>query len=181
MRSHLESIQHSVSSSFIYLNIIQHKYVIDRYNTYSILCNISSTMPAKLLQLCLTLCDPIASQALLSMRFSRQEYWNELPCPSSGNLPDPGVEPMSHVSCIGRQVLHHSASYPGSPNIIQADTQIQVHCPEIQQGLKTLPTKVWMKNAVLHIRKQRTSSHCRTQKRKEQHSGPRELRCISEE
>ena len=32
------------------------------------------------------------------MRFPRQEYWNELPFPSPGDLPDPGVEPTSPVS-----------------------------------------------------------------------------------
>ena len=38
---------------------------------------------AKSLQSCLTLCDPmtVACQAPLSMEFSRQEYWSELPCP----------------------------------------------------------------------------------------------------
>ena len=51
-----------------------------------------------LLQLCLTLCDPIARQAPLSMGFSRQEYWSELPCPSTGNLPDPGIKPVSLMS-----------------------------------------------------------------------------------
>ena len=28
------------------------------------------------------------------MRFSRQEYWSELPCPSPGDIPDPGIEPV---------------------------------------------------------------------------------------
>ena len=32
------------------------------------------------------------------MRFSRQEYWSELPCPPLGDLPDPEIEPMSLVS-----------------------------------------------------------------------------------
>ena len=27
--------------------------------------------------------------------FSRPEYWSSLPCPSPGNLPDPGIEPRS--------------------------------------------------------------------------------------
>ena len=35
----------------------------------------------------------IASQAPLSMGFSRQEYWSGLPCPPPGNLPNPGIEP----------------------------------------------------------------------------------------
>ena len=32
----------------------------------------------------------VACQALLSMEFSRQEYWSRLPFPTLGNLPDPG-------------------------------------------------------------------------------------------
>ena len=37
----------------------------------------------------------IAYQALPSMEFSRQEYWNGLPFPSPEDLPDPGIEPRS--------------------------------------------------------------------------------------
>ena len=39
-----------------------------------------------------------AHQALLSMEFSRQEYWSGLPFPPSGYLPDPGINPSSPVS-----------------------------------------------------------------------------------
>ena len=49
-------------------------------------------------QSCLTLCDPMGSslhQATPSTGFSRQDYWNGLPFPSPGNLPDPGIEPRS--------------------------------------------------------------------------------------
>ena len=35
----------------------------------------------------------MASQAPLSMEFSRQEYWSGLPFPSPGDLPNPGIEP----------------------------------------------------------------------------------------
>ena len=34
----------------------------------------------------------IARQTPLPMRFSRQEYWSELPCPPPGDLPNPGME-----------------------------------------------------------------------------------------
>ena len=37
----------------------------------------------------------VASQAPLSMEFSRQEYWSGLPFLSPGDLPDPGIEPWS--------------------------------------------------------------------------------------
>ena len=32
------------------------------------------------------------------MELSRQEYWNGLPFPSSGDRPNPGIEPMSLAS-----------------------------------------------------------------------------------
>ena len=36
-----------------------------------------------------------AHQALLSMGFSRQEYWSGLPFPSPRDLPDSGIKPKS--------------------------------------------------------------------------------------
>ena len=46
---------------------------------------------------CLTLATPrtVAFQAPLSMGFSRQEYWNGLPFPSTGDLLNPGIKPAS--------------------------------------------------------------------------------------
>ena len=48
-------------------------------------------------QLCVTLGNPIDCSPPGSsvMRFPRQEYWNGLPSPSPGDLPDPGIEPKS--------------------------------------------------------------------------------------
>ena len=40
----------------------------------------------------------IAHQAPLSMGFSRQEDWSGLPCPAPGDLPDPGIRPVSLMS-----------------------------------------------------------------------------------
>ena len=40
----------------------------------------------------------VVYQDPLSMGFSRQEYWNRLPCPPSGDLPNPAIEPVSLVS-----------------------------------------------------------------------------------
>ena len=37
----------------------------------------------------------VACQALLSMEFSRPEYWSGLPFPSPGNLPNPGIKSRS--------------------------------------------------------------------------------------
>ena len=43
----------------------------------------------------------VARQSPLSMGFSSQEYCSGLPCPPPGDLPDPGMEPASLVSCCG--------------------------------------------------------------------------------
>ena len=37
----------------------------------------------------------VAFQTPLSMGFSRQEYWSGLPFPPPGDLPNPGIEPVS--------------------------------------------------------------------------------------
>ena len=39
----------------------------------------------------------VAYQAPPSLGFSTQEYWNGLPFPSPGDLPNPGIEPGSPV------------------------------------------------------------------------------------
>ena len=55
---------------------------------------------------CLALVTPwtVACQALLSMGFSRQEYWSGLPFPSPGDLPNPGIEP--------KYIYSYSSSFP---------------------------------------------------------------------
>ena len=41
----------------------------------------------------------VAFQAPLSMKFfSRQKYWSRLPCPSPGDLSNPGIKPSSPAS-----------------------------------------------------------------------------------
>ena len=57
-------------------------------------------MGAKLLQLCLTLCNSVGWNlpAPLSRGFSWQEYCSRLPCPPPVDLPKPGIEPTSLTS-----------------------------------------------------------------------------------
>ena len=50
-------------------------------------------------------------QAPLSMGFSRQEYWSEFPCPPSGDLPNPGIKPTSHVSALAVGFFTTSATW----------------------------------------------------------------------
>ena len=57
---------------------------------------------AKSLQLCLTLCYAMDQSPPGSsiQGFSRQEYWSGLPCPSTGDLPDPGIVSTSLMSPV---------------------------------------------------------------------------------
>ena len=53
----------------------------------------------------------VACQASLSIEFPRQEYWSELPCLSSGDLPDPGIEP----TCPALEGEFFTTGPPGKP------------------------------------------------------------------
>ena len=76
-------------------------------------------MGAKLLQSCLTLCTPMdcSLQAPLSMVFCRQESWRGLPCPSPGDLLDPGIETVSYIS-LHCQADSLPLAPPGKASII---------------------------------------------------------------
>ena len=60
-------------------------------------------------KLCQTLATPW--MALLSVGFSRKEYWSRLPFPSPGDLLDPGIEP----GCLALQADSLPAELPGKP------------------------------------------------------------------
>ena len=55
----------------------------------------------------------VVHQAPLSMGFPRQEYWNGLPFLSPGDLPNPGIKPVS-VSRTVRWILYHSITGAGT-------------------------------------------------------------------
>ena len=42
----------------------------------------------------------VASQDLLSIEFSKQAYWSGLPFPTPGDLPIPGIKPLSLASPV---------------------------------------------------------------------------------
>ena len=57
----------------------------------------------------------VALQALLSMEFSRQKYWSGKPFPSSGDLPDPGIEPKFSALQAGSL----PSEPPGRPLVVK--------------------------------------------------------------
>ena len=70
------------------------RWVCQAYSPLSLLCVLSHLSRV---QLFVTLWT-VAYQAPLSTGFSRQESWSELPFPPPGDLPDPGIKPVSLVA-----------------------------------------------------------------------------------
>ena len=82
--------------------------------------------------LCVTLWT-VACQAPLSLGFFRQEYWSELPFPSPGVLPDPGINPMSPVSSA-LQVNSLPAEPSGKPLLLLSLCAREFCARELGQG-----------------------------------------------
>ena len=79
-----------VQKSDIYIFVLQILlcYRLRKYSVYVY-------MLAQLLQLRLWVTLWTVAHQALSVGFSRQEYWSELPCPPPGDLSDPVIEPKT--------------------------------------------------------------------------------------
>ena len=58
----------------------------------TVLCLVAQSCPTLWNTVDYSLSGPV------SMRFSRQECWNGLPCPPLGDLPNPGIKPRSRIA-----------------------------------------------------------------------------------
>ena len=76
----------------------------------------------------------IAYQTLLSMGFSRQEYWNALPFPSPGDIPNPGIEPESPAL----QADALTSELPGK-HLYKTRIQKDIHTCMLTAALFTVP------------------------------------------
>ena len=89
---HSESVMHTLS----FFKILFHRpsQILTRVPCVTCVCMLSHSVVSN------TLVTPqtVARQAPLSMGFSRQEYWSGLPFPPPGDLPNPGIKPMSSTS-----------------------------------------------------------------------------------
>ena len=111
-RTQLKRLSSSRSTTFTYTTpicyIIFFRQNISNYRKacrvmWEMLCPIVYVGVVSHVQLFATL-KTVACQALMSLGFSSQEYWSELPCPPPGYLPDPGIQPTSFMSpaLVGR-------------------------------------------------------------------------------
>ena len=76
---------------------------------------------------CVQLFETLWTVAPLFMRFSRQEYWSGLPCPSPGDLPDLGIKPASLMSpALAGRIFTTSATWEVLvPNSIWVNTNFK--------------------------------------------------------
>ena len=108
-----------------------------------------------------------AYQAHPSLGFSRREYWSGLPFPSPGDLPDPGIEPMSLASA-GR---FFTTEPPGKRHATQlSPSTVTGESPHATT--KTQHSQKHYKTEKINRQKEHSKNQCWAQSRG---NGPRSL------
>ena len=69
----------------------------------------------------------VAYHAPLSQEFSRQEYWNGLPYPPPGDLPDPVIKPRSPTL--------RADSLPSEPEIKNLPAMQETWVPSLENSM----------------------------------------------
>ena len=80
----------------------------------------------------------VAHQFPLPMGFPKQEYWSVLPYPPPGDLPNPGIEPVSLTSpALADGFLNH-CYHLGSPNPIHIDCHKLLYLSQLNNSIEVL-------------------------------------------
>ena len=104
----------------IYISVSVYKLVSISYIYTCMLIHIAKSCPTLYDP---TDCSPPGSSA--HGIFPRQEYWSGLPFPSPGDLPDPGIEPVSPDSPALAGKLF-TTEPPGKPMIVYLDLYLYI-------------------------------------------------------
>jgi len=82
-------------------------------------------------------CSPPGLLVVCPWGFSRQEYWSGLPCPTPGDLPNPGIQPRSpalQVDSLPAEPLGKPKNTEvGSLSLLQGNVQ-----PRNQSGVSCI-------------------------------------------
>ena len=84
-------------------------------------------MKLQFAETCAVLSHSVVSNSLRPARllcpwgFSRQVYWNGLPCPSPGDLPNPGIEPGSPALQVGSFLAELPEMWMDLKTIVQSE------------------------------------------------------------
>ena len=90
-----------------------YKRLLLEWNKYGNMSNILKSVHAQSLDRVQLFAAPWTSahQAPLSMGFPRQEYWSGLSFPPPGDLPNPGIKPVSPAWQVDSLPLRHQESH----------------------------------------------------------------------
>ena len=106
-----------------YIHAHRHTYVYTSTHTWAYInvhvCVLSCFSRVRVFETLWT----VASQAPLSMGFSRQEYWSGLPCPPPWDLPDAGIKSVSLTVAERSSPL----APPGIPILTHMPTHKHAH------------------------------------------------------
>ena len=87
----------------------------------------------------------VARQAPLSRGFPTQAYWNGLPCPPPGDLPNPGIEPTSPASpAVAGRIFAASATW-------KANSSPNCSLQEKESSFKKRPNRILNSRYVTHL------------------------------
>ena len=93
----------------------------------------------------------VAHQAPLSRVFSRQEYWSGLLCPPPGDLPDPGIKPVSLMSpALAGRFFTISTTWEAVCDCVCVCTQSSQWHQQVRYSVfmkQRLRSEVWCKKA----------------------------------
>ena len=92
----------------------------------------------------------IACQTLLSMKFSRREYWSGLPCPPPGDLPNPGIEHRS-PTLQADSLPTEPPRKPATFWIVDKDGGLEVTCLSLFPHLQWTPFQTSPHITIWHI------------------------------
>ena len=113
---------------------------------YTFQFSYSMCICAKLLQLCLVLCNPmdciLPGSSPLSMGSSRQEYWSGLTYPPPWDLSDSGIKPMSLTSPVLADrffTIGTTWKYPSSVHFSSVTQSCPTLCNPINHSTPGLP------------------------------------------
>ena len=114
---------------------------------------------------CPTLCNPMdcSLPGSSSMGFSRQKYWNGLPCCPPGDLPNPWIEPRSPTLQVD-SLLSEPPGVPkntgvGNQSLLQGNFPTQgwnwglLHCRQILYQLRYQEANRDLENSVKATRR----------------------------
>ena len=106
----------------------------------------------------------VARRVPLSVGFPRQEYWSGLPFPSPGDLPDPGIKPMSPALAGGCFTTEPPGKHgflilvPNSFLFYLINVSKMRLCPEQCTRTSSSLEAIWLDSVLLDLLKYLTTS-----------------------